>query len=244
MHKMKGWVLGCLILCILAAFFFFAMRGYSYISYTLVFLAFLIAVHHLAPLWLRRVVAAITCVGFCYFCFVEGLVITEAVRGKQLQKAERGSLIVLGAAVHGSEPSLALYHRMASALTYLEAFPESRVVVSGGQGKGEDISEAQCMHDWLIRHGVEEKRILMEDRSTSTMENLRFSWEILNELGTAPDDVAVLSSGYHLYRAKSMARSLGLEAVGVTAQPGSPIYTLGMFIREAFGVTHLWILGD
>lgn len=244
MRKMESWVITCLILCAMAALFFFAMRGYSYISYTLLFVAGLIAVHHLASPGLWRVVAIFTCIGLAYFLFVEGLVIASAMQGKQLQKAEKNNLIVLGAAVHGDVPSLSLRHRLEGALRYMEAYPESRAVVSGGQGKGENISEAQCMHDWLLAHGIAEERIIMEDASTSTMENLRFSWEKLEALGVSPDDVAILSSGYHLYRAKTMAHTLGLETAGVSGSPGYPIYTIGMFIREAFGVTHLWLLGD
>ena len=109
---------------------------------------------------------------------------------------------------------------------------------------GENISEALCMHDWLVSSGIEEERLIMEDRSTSTMENLMFSMEKLKENGGTPDDVAILSSNYHLYRAKEMARSLGMDPAGVCCVPGYPIYTLGMFIREAFGLTHLWVFGN
>jgi uncharacterized SAM-binding protein YcdF (DUF218 family) len=172
---------------------------------------------------------------------VEYLVISNA---RTDQDCERSYLIVLGAAVHGDRPSLSLYHRLSSALDYLNTYPDSKAVLSGGQGKGENISEALCMHDWLVSSGISEDRLLMEDRSTSTMENLTYSWEILQAKGCRPDDVAILSSGYHLYRAKLMARALGMDPAGVCGRIGYPIYTLGMFIREAFGLTHLWVFGN
>lgn len=237
---MKSWIICCAVLCVLALFFFFCMNGYAYISYTLLFIAFLIAVRHMAGIPLQRAVAAVTAVGLVYFCFVEYRIISNA---RTDEDSGRDYLIVLGAAVHGSEASLSLQHRLEGALSYLEANPAAKAVLSGGQGSGENISEAECMQRWLIAAGIAPERLLKEDRSTSTMENLRNSWEIIQAQGGTADDVAVLSSNYHLYRAKLMAQSLGMHPAGVRGTVGYPVYTVGMFIREAFGVTHLWILG-
>ena len=237
---MKGWILACILLCIAAMFFLFCMNGYEYISYTLLFSAILTVIYSIGSPVLKRIVTILLCVGFTYFLFVETLVISNARTDKDPQ---RKFLIVLGARVMDGAPSLSLQHRLEGTLEYLNRYPDSTAIVSGGQGKGEIISEAQCMHDWLIEKGIPESRILMEDRSTSTMENLRFSWEIIQELSGGPDDVAILSSNYHLYRAKTMARRLGIHPAGVKGVVGYPIYTLGMFIREAFGVTHLWAFG-
>ena len=241
MHRMEHWMITCAVLTALAAFFKFCLRGYTYISVSLLFIVFLLMVFHLGSDWLKRIVAVVICIGLMYFCAVEYLVVSNA---KTDADPQRSYLIVLGAAVHGDRPSLSLYHRLSSALDYLNSYPESKAVLSGGQGKGENLSEALCMHDWLVSSGIEEDRLILEDRSTSTMENLQFSWEKLQELGCAPDDVAILSSNYHLYRAKTMARSLGMDPVGVCGVMGYPIYTLGMFIREAFGLTHLWVFGN
>ncbi|MBQ8074587.1 MAG: YdcF family protein [Oscillospiraceae bacterium] len=241
MHRMEHWMITCAVLTALAAFFKLCLRGYTYISVSLLFIMFLLMVFHLGSDWLKRIVAVVTCIGLMYFCVVEYLVVSNA---KTDADPQRSYLIVLGAAVHGDMPSLSLYHRLSSALDYLNTYPESKAVLSGGQGKGENLSEALCMHDWLVSSGIEEERLILEDRSTSTMENLQFSWEKLQELGCAPDDVAILSSNYHLYRAKTMARSLGMDPVGVCGVMGYPIYTLGMFIREAFGLTHLWVFGN
>lgn len=237
---MKLWILICLVLVLFGLFFFFCMNGYTYITYTLLFFTALIAVHHLCPLSVRRAVAVITCIGLAYFCFVEGLILSSAFPKKD---TGRSYLIVLGAQVRGTEPSLSLLHRLQGALDYLEQHPESTAVVSGGKGNGENISEAACMAEWLISHGIAPERIIREDRSTSTMENLQYSWTLIQQQDGQADDIAILSSCYHLYRAKQMAKSLGLTTVGVRGRMGYPIYTLGMFIREAFGVTHLWVFG-
>ena len=241
MHNLRGWMITCILLVALAAFFFFCLRGYSYISYTLLFIAFFTAAMHICPKPVKAVVIVLTCIGLLYFCAVEVLVISSARTDKN---PERSYLVVLGAAVHGKTPSLSLENRLYGALSYLEDCSGSKVIVCGGQGKGEEISEAQCMKEWLLSRGIAEERILLEDRSTSTMENLKNARDIILSEGGSTNDVAILSSNYHLYRAKQMARSLGMNAVGVASPMGYPIYTVGMFIREAFGVTHLWAFGN
>lgn len=241
MNGISGWMISCIVLVLAAAFFAFCMNGYTYISYALVFVSLLIFIHHRGCGWVRTVTAVVTCLGLLYFAFVEFLVLSECRGDKE---PGRSYLIVLGARVMGSSPSLSLQHRLEGALDYLNEYPDSRAVVSGGKGDGENISEAECMRGWLTGKGISEDRIIMEDRSTSTMENLRFSWELLKEQGCSPDDVAILSSNYHLYRAKSMAKMIGFDPAGVRGNIGYPIYTLGMFIREAFGITHLWAFGN
>jgi uncharacterized SAM-binding protein YcdF (DUF218 family) len=111
-------------------------------------------------------------------------------------------------------------------------------------GEGETITEAEAMRDWLLAHDIPAERILMEDKATSTMENLSYSFDLIRARGDDPDgNVAIVSSAYHLYRAKLMARNQGVEAVGVAAPWGYFFVMLNYFIREAFGVTHLWVFG-
>ncbi len=112
-------------------------------------------------------------------------------------------------------------------------------------GKGETVPEAQAMHDWLIQNGIPEGRILTEPAATSTKENLAYSFALIRSRGDDPNgNVAIVSSAYHLFRAKAMARLQGVEAVGVAAPWGYPMVMLNYFIREAFGVTHLWVFGE
>lgn len=235
------WLLSPAALFVAAAFFKFCMRGYDYIAYTLTFFAALFILHHFAPDWLWRTVSILVCLGLMYFCAVEIPIIKNSFTDRD---AKRDYLIVLGAAVHGDSPSLALQHRLEGALDYMEKYPESVAIVSGGKGEGENISEALCMYEWLCAHGISPERIIMEDKATSTMENLRFSFDIIEGRGDCPDgNIAIVSSSYHLYRAKCMARILGAEAAGVRGNMGYPIYMLNCYIREAFGVTHLWVFG-
>ena len=244
MSKLKlipvwGWAAAILLLAALV--FRFALRGYSYIAYTLTFIAALILLHQFLPVLLWRILVVLVCIGFVYFCIVEVPIIKNA---RTDEDAERPYLVVLGAAVHGDDASLSLVHRLRGVLDYMEQYPDCVAIVSGGQGKGENMTEAKCMYDWLTAHGIDGSRIIMEDRATSTAENLAFSFDIIRSLGVEPDgNTAILSSPYHLFRAKSMARSMGVEAAGVAGHWDYPILTINYFIREAFGVTHMWAFG-
>lgn len=236
------WEISVAVLTVLAAFFLFCMRGYTYIGYSLLFLALLVLIHRFGGELFKRWTLILVCLGLIYFCLVELPIVKNS---RTDPEPGRKYLIVLGAAVHGDSPSLALTHRLEGALEYLNKYPDSVAIVSGGQGKGENITEAECMRRWLINHELDSERILCEDKATSTMENLRFSFDIIRSRGDDPDgNVALVSSSYHLYRAKCMSEMLGAKAVGVAGSPGYPIYTLNCYIREAFGVTHLWVFGD
>ena len=238
----KNWKMLCGILTGTALILRFGLRGYAYWGYALLFITALILIYQLLPLWVWRIALVLTCLGLVYFCIVEVPIIKNA---RTDAEPERPYLIVLGAAVHGDQPSLTLVRRLEGAREYLNAYPESVAIVSGGMGPGETVTEAEAMQKWLLENGIAPERVLLEDRATSTRENLAFSFDIIRARGEEPDgNVAIVSSAYHLYRAKCMARLQGVEAVGVAAPWGYPLVMLNYFIREAFGVTHLWVFGS
>ncbi len=226
-----------------AVFLRFAVRGYAWWGYVLLFAAALLLLHRYCPASLWRVVVILTCIGLAYFCVVEYFIIKNA---RTDRTDGRDYLIVLGAAVYGDQPSLTLVRRLEGALDYLSSYPDCTVIVTGGMGGGENISEAQAMFSWLLEKGVDPSRIIMEPKATSTMENLQFSFDIIRQRGDDPaGNVAIVSSAYHLYRAKLMAAKLGVpDAAGVAAPWGYFFVMLNYFIREAFGITHLWLLGS
>ena len=241
MKHENGWILSSGGLLAAALVLRFALRGYAYWGYTLAFIALLILTHRFLPLVLWRILLLLTCLGLLYFCTVEVPIIRNARTDKD---AERPYLVVLGAAVYGDQPSLTLVRRLEGALDYLETYPDSLVIVSGGMGPGETVTEAEAMRGWLMRRGIDESRILMEDKAASTAQNLEYSFAMIRERGDEPDGhVAIVSSAYHLYRAKSIARLMGVEAAGIAAPWGYPMVMLNYFIREAFGITHLWVFG-
>lgn len=146
-------------------------------------------------------------------------------------------LIVLGAGVNGTVPSLSLRDRLDAALTYLNENPETVAVVSGGQGPGEHITEAQAMFDFLVDSGIDQERIIKEEESESTQENIAFSLEKIKDAGgTKTSSIGIVTSEYHLYRSKKIAERLGIDPVGVAAETSMPTLKLNHFIREGLGV--------
>ncbi len=145
------------------------------------------------------------------------------------------TVIVLGCRVNGDTPSLALMRRIETAADYLLANPSVQVIVAGGQGPDEWITEAEAMKRVLIQKGVSGDRIILEDRSTSTLENLEFSKALLaeNDLGSS---VIIVSEGYHMYRALSVAKRIGLDAEGLAA-PTVRWLLPTFWVREWFGIT-------
>ena len=221
----------------------FVVRGYAWWGYALLFVAALLLMHRFLPTVLWRIVVVLVCIGLCYFCFVESFIIKNARTDRD---AGRDYLIVLGAAVYKNQPSLTLIRRLEGAKDYLETYPDSVAILSGGMGPGETVTEAQAMYDWLVGQGVAPDRLLLEPKSTSTEENLSNSFAIIRERGDEPQGrVAIVSSAYHLYRAKLLASAQGVDdAAGVAAPWGYFFVMLNYFIREAFGVTHFWVFGN
>jgi len=149
------------------------------------------------------------------------------------------AVIVLGAGVNGETPSAALWSRIQAARKYLEGHPGVPVVLSGGQGPGEDISEAEAMRRALrTGDGAEDARFLLEDRSTSTAENFRFSKELLEEHGVDAETavVAVVTNDFHCFRARMIAQKQGLRTVDVPAELPWWWLTANYYLREAFAV--------
>lgn len=147
-----------------------------------------------------------------------------------------GAMIILGCQVKEDGPSVLLQDRLDTALAYLSDHPDLTVVVSGGQGPDEPVSEARCMYDYLTAHGVPAENILLEERSHNTWENLRYSIALLEAEGRDPaGGTVVVSNGFHLARVRMLwARAAGREeGLSLLAAPSSHLPTrLKMYVRE------------
>ncbi|MGW6298942.1 YdcF family protein [Peribacillus butanolivorans] len=146
-------------------------------------------------------------------------------------------LIVLGARVKGTVPSLSLQYRIDKAADYLKANKNTIAIVSGGKGPGEDISEAQAMQQELINQGIEEARIIMEDKSTTTIENIAYSKDLI------PDPTAtglIVTNDFHIYRAVEMAKSVGLDMTGIPAKTPK-VVLVKSYIREYLAITKYYL---
>ena len=119
-------------------------------------------------------------------------------------------LIVLGAHVDGTRLTLALLERTRRALEYLKANPGTKAVLSGGKGKGEQISEARAMYDYLTANGIEGSRLILEDRSVNTKENLSFSLEKIGDLSAS---VGVVTNNFHVFRGVAIGKKCGCRKI-------------------------------
>ena len=153
-------------------------------------------------------------------------------------------IIVLGAGVNGTEPSRSLTERIHAAYDYLSANPESVAILTGGQGKGEYITEASCMYRELTELGISPNRLYLEEKSTSTLENLQFSAALIEEtLGFTPSKVGIVSSEYHIFRAKLFAKSLGMESEGIPAKTTRLTLRINYYLREVAAVWKYLLFG-
>ncbi len=187
---------------------------------------------------IRKLFLVLLCIGLAIFLIVEGCVISGF-----WQKGEPGAdyVIVLGAQMKHNGPSKALRYRLDEAARYLEENPDAKVIVSGGQGSDEHISEAQGMYDYLISVGIDGERIIKEDKSRNTFENLTFSTQYLNK---EKDSVAIVTNNFHVFRATGIARKAGYEDVCGIAAKGEPYLQINNMMREFFGVVKDVVVGN
>lgn len=146
------------------------------------------------------------------------------------------TLVVLGCQINGETPSRMLKRRLDAAYEYLSEHKDENVIVSGGQGSDEVTSEADVMRKYLLNKGMDESRIFMEDKSTSTEENIRFSKEIIEKEGLCKD-ITIVTDGYHQLRADIFAKREGMNSCNISAETEGwllPTY----WIREWYGVLH------
>lgn len=197
--------------------------------------------HHTAAKVFRTALTAVLLLGI----LLVGCTLAVVYRASLGQPdADCQYIIVLGAKVNGTSPSFSLNDRIGAAERYLKAHPNTTAVLSGGQGPDEQISEAKCMYDQLTARGIPAERLWLEDKATSTWENLNYSLELIEEkTGSRPTKIGLISSEYHLFRAGLFAADCGIEAVGIPAPTAWVSLKVNYFLREVAGVWHYLILG-
>ena len=146
------------------------------------------------------------------------------------------AVIVLGAAVHGKTPSRTLRYRLKRAVEYHKQNPNAIIIVSGGQGAQEDISEAEAMKIYLIENGVTADKIIKEDKSTSTTENFKFSKEILDKHFSGDYTAAFITNEYHILRASLCAKHAGVENTTHLHSNTTTSYLVSGVLRECLAL--------
>ncbi len=183
------------------------------------------------PVWILRAGLLMMAAGAAVF-----LIQAAQVAGGMFKKAEPDLdyVIVLGAQVKGEKPSRALRKRLDCAYEYAVKNPRTKLILSGGQGSGEDISEAECMRRYLTEAGLEPDRLLAEDRSTSTRENLEFCRSLYH-----PENArtGILSNNFHICRALILARDSGYTRVSGIPAHSDPWMQPHYIVREVFALS-------
>ena len=176
---------------------------------------------------------------FAVFALTVSIFMAKAVNDPP--KDENTTLVVLGCKVKDGRPSLMLKRRLDASYNYLSAHESVKVVVSGGQGSDELISEAQCMRDYLVLKGISPERIFMEDKSVNTMENIEFSEKIILKNGL-PEKITLITDGFHQLRAEILAKKQGIDPYNISGYTSwyiVPTY----WVREWFGTAFYLFFG-
>lgn len=150
-------------------------------------------------------------------------------------------VIVLGAQVYENSPSRVLKYRLDKALSYLGTHPDTKCIVTGGQGWNEPLSEAQGMYNYLVQNGLDGSRIILEDRATDTSENIKFSMALMESRDAS---VGIISNNFHLFRAIKIAQKQGLTRIYGLAADSSLPYLPNNLLHEVCGVVKDFVLGN
>lgn len=186
---------------------------------------------------LLRALRILLCAALIFFLAVEGVILCGG-----MMDAEQGLnyIVVLGARVNGTVPSGSLRNRIRVGAEYLRDNPGTIAVLSGAQGSGEEISEAQCMYDNMVAAGIDPARLILEEQSTDTAENLRNSRALIPEGAS----VGLVTNNFHIFRALALARNQGWTDVR-----GIPVATTMLslphyLMREFVGVVYETVRGN
>ena len=153
------------------------------------------------------------------------------------------AVIVLGAAVHDGQVTLPLQQRLDTAVSYHEKNPDAIIIVTGGKGSQESVSEASAMEKYLIENGVAPDKIIKEEQATSTNENMKFSKAILDEYFEGDYKAVIITNHFHIYRGVSIAKREGINNVSHYHAELMWFNVIPCYLRETLAVLKMWVLG-
>ena len=192
-----------------------------------------------APRIWSRILIALTALGMAAVFGSMGLIIAQGRDDEMPQKAPE-FVVVLGAQINGDQPSLTLKKRLDRAYEYMTEHPQATVFVSGGQGPDETQTEASVMAAYLERRGIAPERIVREEQASDTRENLIFSAELAQARGVDTASVLIITSDFHMARAKYIARTLGMTPYGLTSATVPWVLKVNYELREVFAFVKAW----
>ncbi len=192
----------------------------------------------MAPAWIKWIFTVLVASGLVIFVLVEGCILSGFTASEE---EEVDYLIVLGAQLKQSGPSRVLQMRLDEAYDYLTEHENTIVIVSGGQGFDEPDTEAEGMYQYLVKRGIESGRIIKEEQSCNTVQNIEFSSVFLEK---EKHKVGIVSNNFHIFRAVRLAKHAGYEHVSGIAAPSEPALLPNNMLREFFGVLKDFAVGN
>lgn len=196
---------------------------------------------NLLPKALKIPAVSICCIGLAVVIFLTGCIRTSF---KEQGEPGLDVIVVLGAQLHSYGPSAVLEYRLEAAEKYLKENSETRCIVTGGQGYNEPTTEAEGMKTWLLEHGIEEDRIIMEDRSVNTLTNITNSMAIMETWENHSLRIGIVTNNFHLYRAMHIAQKQGMQDVCGIAAYSTPRYLPNNMLREILGIIKDTLAGN
>lgn len=193
---------------------------------------------HSLPAWFRTTFLAVAGAGILVFLLIEGLILAQ-FGAKAPDDADY--CLILGAQMKSHGPSDVLRRRLDTAIAYLEENPQTMVIVSGGQGANEPVTEARGMYEYLTQRGIAPERILLEEKSGNTWENLHYSSELLDP---EKDSVVLVTNNFHVFRATGIAKKMGYENLSGLAADSYPFMVPNNMLREFLGVIKDSLVGN
>lgn len=183
---------------------------------------------------LRKILIVLVIIGLLYM-FLVAICMFSGSQAKPNENVD--TVLILGAKINGNPgyPSPVLQERLDTAVNYLNEYPKSKVIVSGGQGADESDTEAAVMKEYLINKGISKSRIDMETKSKRTEENISYSKEKF-QLGKT----VIITSDYHMYRALMLAKRQNIDVTGLPAKSETGAKYKGM-MREVLSITYAWV---
>ena len=210
------------------------MTGVCLLLLAAVLLALRILKKKDAPRVWSRILIGLTAASMAVIFGAMGYIAVQG-RDSSMQEADVPDfIVVLGAQVQGDGPSLTLRKRLDRTLEFLQANPDKTVIVSGGQGADEVHTEASVMAQYLLACGAQPAQVIEEDQASNTRENLLFSAALAEARGIDTSRVLIVTSDFHMCRAKYIAKTLGMEPYGLTSSTWPWILKLNYTLREVF----------
>ena len=218
-------IYGSIVLCVIGPFhifnFFYLIAGITLFLYTRFY-------KKLGEKLRKFLMAGLLILSLIFIC-TEGRILSFAMKGPE---SDADYVIVLGSQIREDGPSIDYRARLDSVYEYLMENKKTKVICTGGQGKYEPISEGRGGYEYLVSRGIDKERILIEEESTNTVENLTYAKEMIDE----EDRIVIISADYHLYRASYIAEKTGLHHTSYKGGHGLLILLPQYYTREFFAL--------